>query len=564
MNKQKIATLSIKLLLILFLSFSLFVTFANAQDEETTVSNEVVSEVFLNKTDLKLGQTETVTLKPSCDNKAYKDGYTFKTSDENVASVSSKGKVTAESIGTATIYAYSSNGKKAACKITVLAAPKEVSISKKKITIGVGESFNFNSSVPEGTASYRRAYTAKDASVLQYSKSGIFTALKKGETTVTVSTFNGKKSKCKVTVLAAPKKISLNKTNLTLAVGESFNFNSSIPNGSASYKRTYTAKDTSILKYSKSGIFKALKKGKTTVSVKTYNGKKASCTVTVLPLPNEISCSKSSYNLSIGTVKKADIKIPSGTYCSSFKCTSSDKSVAYCDSKGKIHALKMGSATITVKTANGKKCSFKVTVKAMGVPFVNQFPNYPTGCEAASCTSLLKYYGYNITLDQMIAAIPRKSIYYKNGKRWGPDINKYFVGNPRGTYTSSDAGYGAFSPCVTKALQKVINERGGKHTATKISGCSFKTLLSHISSGRPAIVWATYKMNKPQSVNSWYITDTGKYFEYPRGTHVLVLVGYSNSRVTLVDPCGGTVSYDIGVFEDRWELLGKQAIVLMK
>lgn len=203
----------------------------------------------------------------------------------------------------------------------------------------------------------------------------------------------------------------------------------------------------------------------------------------------------------------------------------------------------------------------------MNVAFVNQNPTYPTGCEAASSVQLLRYYGYNVTLDQMVKAIPRENIVYKNGKRYGPDINKKFVGNPKGTYTSGNPGYGAFSPVITKSLQKIINERNGSHTAVKITGCTFKELLSQISSGRPAIVWATYKMNNPQSVNSWYIPQANgkaKYFQYPRGTHVMVLTGYSDKYVWITDPILGKVSYDISTFEARWNLLGKQAIVLKK
>lgn len=509
----------------------------------------------LSKNAIEMGQGEKYILTAD-------EGCSYVSSDEKIASVSEKGKITANSKGSAAIIAENDKGEKSECKVTVLSAPEKVSLNKKKITMGVGESFNFDASLPEGTASYRKVYSCSDETVLQYSKSGIFKALKKGTVTVTVTTFNGKTAECKVTVLPAAKKVSLNKTEITMGVGDSFNFNSSVPEGSASYMRKYSAKKKSVLKYTKSGIFKALKKGTTTVTVTTFNGKKATCKVTVLPQPKKIYAAKSTYTLSVGSTKKAAVKFPKGTYCNKFTYKSSDESVAYCDSKGKIHAKKIGTATITAKSRNGKKCTFTVIVRAMNVPFVNQFPLYPTGCEAASGTQLLKYYGYDITLDDMIEAIPRKNIRKKNGKRYGPDINKYFVGDPKGEYTSKNPGYGAFAPCVTKALQKAIDKRDGKHKAVNISGCSFKTLLNHISQGRPAIVWATYNMIVPQTVNSWYINGTGEYFEYPRGTHVMVLTGYSKNTVTVMDPIGGSKTFNLKTFQKRWKLLGKQAIIL--
>lgn len=201
----------------------------------------------------------------------------------------------------------------------------------------------------------------------------------------------------------------------------------------------------------------------------------------------------------------------------------------------------------------------------LNVPLVKQFPSYPTGCEGASATMLLKYYGYNVSLDEVINAIPRENLYKENGKVYGPSIYEKFVGDPRQTYTDERPGYGAFSPVITRSLNNVIAKKGGKHTAVNITGCSFKTLLKQIDNGDPVIVWATAKMQTPKYVNSWYIKQPdGKevYFEYPRGTHVMVLAGYDGKSVYITDPIYGNVKYSYAAFNDKWELLGRQAIIL--
>ena len=211
-----------------------------------------------------------------------------------------------------------------------------------------------------------------------------------------------------------------------------------------------------------------------------------------------------------------------------------------------------------------KNASTSKKVK-LNVPLIKQIPSYPTGCEAASATMLLRFYGYNVSLDQMVAAIPRENLYKENGRVYGPSIYEKFVGDPRQTYTDARPGYGAFSPVITKSLNSVIAGKGGKHTAKNISGCSFSTLLSHLNNGRPVIVWATAKMQTPKYVNSWYIKDaSGKetYFEYPRGTHVMVLSGYDSNFVYITDPIYGNVKYSHSSFNDKWVLLGKQAIIL--
>ncbi len=247
---------------------------------------------------------------------------------------------------------------------------------------------------------------------------------------------------------------------------------------------------------------------------------------------------------------------------------SSDTSLATIDENGKIKAKVIGTFTVTGTTTDGSNIKVQCTIKirAMKIPYVNQMPNYPTGCEAASSCMLLQYYGFKINIDQMVNIIPRKNTYIKNGKRYGPDINEMFVGDPRYSYTSKNPGYGAFSPCVTKALQTAIDQRGGGYTAKKISGCTFNELLSYVSEGYPVMVWATYKMQQPTKVNSWYIETTGKYFEYPRGTHVMILSGYDGTKVATVDPYNGNgvLEFSKSVFKSRWELLGRQGIILVK
>ena len=212
-----------------------------------------------------------------------------------------------------------------------------------------------------------------------------------------------------------------------------------------------------------------------------------------------------------------------------------------------------------------KKPSTPSKSVSLNVPLVYQNPKYPTGCEGASATMLLKYYGYNVSIDEVIAAIPREDLYKENDRVYGPSIYEKFVGDPTKTYTDDRPGYGAFSPVITRALNSVISRKGARHTAKNITGCSFSALLSQLDNNNPVIVWATANMKTPTLVNSWYIKQadgSDKYFEYPRGTHVMVLSGYDSKYVYITDPYYGKVKYTQSAFNDKWVLLGKQAIVL--
>ena len=72
-------------------------------------------------------------------------------------------------------------------------------------------------------------------------------------------------------------------------------------------------------------------------------------------------------------------------------------------------------------------------------------------------------------------------------------------------------------------------------------------------------------MAQTRTVNAWYIkTANGdQYFSYPRGTHVMILMGYDANNVTVMDPYGGgTKVFSRSAFVSKYNLLGKQAIVL--
>ena len=158
----------------------------------------------------------------------------------------------------------------------------------------------------------------------------------------------------------------------------------------------------------------------------------------------------------------------------------------FVDSNGETYLVEKGKVSSKSGSYSANKGTYtlssgRVTGVRFNVPAVNQKPKYPTGCEGAAATSLLRFYGYNVSLDEMIRAIPRENITVKNGRRYGPSIYEKFVGDPRGGYTSRNPGYGAFAPVVTKAMNNVIRNHGGSRTATNITGSSVNTLYQNLA-----------------------------------------------------------------------------------
>lgn len=101
--------------------------------------------------------------------------------------------VTAKSVGTATITATTYNGKKVSCVVTVKNAPTSISLNKTSITLGVGETFDLNSSLPSGQGAYSVKYSGNNSAVDDVKASGgLVTAKTVGTATIIATTYNGK------------------------------------------------------------------------------------------------------------------------------------------------------------------------------------------------------------------------------------------------------------------------------------------------------------------------------------------------------------------------------------
>lgn len=83
-----------------------------------TVPKVITTKITLNKTNLTLKKGKTYTLKATIKPSDSDDDITFKSSKKSVATVNSKGKITAKKKGTATI-TVTSGKKKVTCKVTV-------------------------------------------------------------------------------------------------------------------------------------------------------------------------------------------------------------------------------------------------------------------------------------------------------------------------------------------------------------------------------------------------------------------------------------------------------------
>ena len=258
-----------------------------------------------------------------------------------------------------------------------------VSLNKTSLTLEVGENYTLVVTVSPSNATDKSVTWSSTNSSVAAVSGGKVTAKSEGTTTITATAHNGKKASCTITVNeSAPEAIevtsvSLNKTSLTLEIGESETLTATVmPSNATDKSVTWTSSDQAVATVV-NGKITAVGSGIATITATASNGKKASCTITVIePAPEvievtSVSLNKTSLTLEIGESETLTATVmPSNATDKSVTWTSSDQAVATV-ANGKITAVGSGIATITATASNGKTAICKVTVNA-AIPEITQ------------------------------------------------------------------------------------------------------------------------------------------------------------------------------------------------
>ena len=254
-----------------------------AVTEPTTVPKPttIPKSVKLDKSSITLGTTETYTLKTTVENGTLSQ-VSFTTDNSKVAGIDNNGKITAVGVGTSKITAKTYNGKTASCTVTVKKLADSITLNKTSITLGVGEKYDLNSSIPNNTAAYYRLYYSNNTAIAPVQKAGgLVTAKTAGTTTIRCKLSNGKEAICKVTVKSAPSRVTVSDKSATLKVGQSKTLKATLNNNAYSYRSTWTSSNTYVATVNSTGKISAKSQGTAHITYKTYNGKTASCKLTV-------------------------------------------------------------------------------------------------------------------------------------------------------------------------------------------------------------------------------------------------------------------------------------------
>lgn len=186
---------------------------------------------------------------------------------------------------------------------------------------------------------------------------------------------------------ATVKSVTITKPDtktLVLKKGKSYKLKTKVEvTGKASKKLQYTSSNKKVAKIDSKGKIKALKNGKSTITVKSVANKKKKATLKVIVGTPVTKVTLNKKTLSLTEGEKAALKAtvsPKKPSVKKVSFTSDNKEVATVDSKGNVTAVKAGSAKITAKATDGsdKKAVCQVTVVKKQEPAKPQDPVKPT------------------------------------------------------------------------------------------------------------------------------------------------------------------------------------------
>lgn len=331
-----------------------------------------LSSLKINKEDFTMtkGTSETLTVTGTPADALEGQTITWKSSNKDVVTVDSEGKVEAVGVGNATITATAA-GKSDSVKITVNNPLKKITVDPATLTLKKGTSKTLSVKYDPADTTDNKAVTweSSDKSVATVDANGEVTALKDGSATITAKV--GKlTATCALTV--QEKKltgISLDKTALELSKGQSSEAPKVIytPADTTDDKTvTWSSADEKIATV-KNGVVTAKATGTTKITA-TVGTHKAECTVTVNAKLTGIKVTPDKVTVEKG--QKANLNVtylPADTTDEkAVTWKSENESVATVDENGVVTAVAGGKTkVIATAKANNKitaVCEVKVPI----------------------------------------------------------------------------------------------------------------------------------------------------------------------------------------------------------
>lgn len=253
-------------------------------------NNPRLEDIYLNYTSYELIVNSELNLdtivKPS---KAKAYTHAWVSSDDQIASVDSYGRVRAKSVGECTISVKISNGEVLTCEINVLPiVASSIDLEVKYTTISVGYSQKIDSTVNPASTTFKDiTWTSSDDQIVSVASDGTIVGVGAGVAVITAEVYGGVSETITICVEneIMPSSLTLSKTSVEIKKGKSAYVSCSfLPETVTNTEVTWVSSNPEIATVN-NGTIVGVKAGFATITVRTANGIERYVNVKVTEIP---------------------------------------------------------------------------------------------------------------------------------------------------------------------------------------------------------------------------------------------------------------------------------------
>ena len=281
----------------------------------------------------------------------------WSSSDENIATIDSDGKITFHDIGSVTFTATTTYDQTASKTIRVLIPSMNASFQSEYFVENENLLESFASVVNDANENISESYnygiswSSSDESIATIDSDGKITFHKAGNVTFIATAKNGQTSSVSTRVIFPEMEIINNKTEYLKDDVTLLGINNSI--GTVNW----LSSDESIATVDSSGEVTFVGDGEVTITAETIHGQSASTSITVIQRIKILQDGTAYYT------NETPIFGILGKIVGDVTWSSSDESIAIVDSNGKLTFHGVGEVTITVETTHGQSDSITIVVE---------------------------------------------------------------------------------------------------------------------------------------------------------------------------------------------------------
>ena len=336
---------------------------------DIVVKDKILERIDLSSTNLSLTVGDSYTLKSYFYPNDAISYVTYTSNDSSIASVNSKGEVTALKEGITTIYAKGNNSVIAKCDVvvkngTILASGLSASLEKNSISVGETSKIEYKIKPVEATDK-KVTFVSSNSNVAVVSNDGVVTGVKPGNAIIMVTTSCGVSEslpiKVKVTDIK-PSKITTS-NNLTIQAGKSSLINTVIePKNTTDKNIKWSSSNEDIAVVNSDGIVTGVNAGNCIITA-TLGNLTSTTNVNVSEIKvTGIDVNMSNINMNIGDtiVVKASISPVTATNTDVI-WSSSDTNVIKVNN-GRLLALKEGASIVKVVSKGNPAVQTEIVV----------------------------------------------------------------------------------------------------------------------------------------------------------------------------------------------------------